>query len=330
MTSSTSPAPFVDAVPDAAQLHALLSRYRTCEFATITRSGVPAAWPAVCLVAPDARSIVLTTCIGLPLKAFNVRRDPRVALLFSDPTGAGPDALPQVLVQGTAVCPDEIRTSPAGLEDYWTQLAERQPSSRALSSSTLMHPVLDFYYMRLVITVTPETVTVRPPLVRTQPPAAPGRMKKDGSVFGQVARRLSSYQDAVLATVPDAGLPDLRRVRVTSRSAQRDLHRVDATDPTATLPSGPANLLFHGHDAQIDQLRQIGVFGELTQDSAGAGFRPDRCVTTAEAKSPAVMIATMRRTRRSTRRYLAARGLERPTIPWAEYRALFAEMDRNG
>ena len=121
------PAPPADRL---AELHDIVSSYRTCEFATLNRAGLPFAWPAVCEIAPDGTGIVLTTCIGFPRKAINVRRDPRVALLFSDPTGTGRTDLPQVLVQGTAVCPEEIHTSPAGLESYWRQLWERQPSSK--------------------------------------------------------------------------------------------------------------------------------------------------------------------------------------------------------
>jgi hypothetical protein len=41
---------------------------------------------------------VITTSIGLPHKAYNVRRNPRVALLYSDPTGSGLDSRPEVLV----------------------------------------------------------------------------------------------------------------------------------------------------------------------------------------------------------------------------------------
>jgi len=320
--------PMAAPVQDPARLHALLSAYRTCEFATVTRAGVPATWPAVCLVAPDASSIVLTTSIGFPLKAFNVRRNPRVALLFSDPTGAGSGELPQVLVQGTAACPDEIRTSPRGMEEYWSQLASRQPSSRMYSAVPLLHPVFDFYYMRLVITVTPESVTVRPPLRRGAPTGVERVAKGDSSPFGQVARRLGGYPDAVFASVADGGFPELRRVRVAARTDTRDLDLVDATDPSAPLPSGQANLLFHAHDPQIDNLRQFGAFGRMADTDGGPAFSPDRVVTITEAASPGAMIDAMRQAHRSTRGYLKSRGLERPAIPWAEYTAIYAGSKR--
>ncbi len=58
-----------------------------------------------------------------------MRRDPRVALLFSDPTASGLAAPEQVLVQGTATCPDEIVTAPGPWPDLWLRIRERQPSS---------------------------------------------------------------------------------------------------------------------------------------------------------------------------------------------------------
>ena len=44
----------------------------------------------------------MTTGLGYPKKAKDARANPKVAMLFSDPTGSGLDDPPQVLVQGTA------------------------------------------------------------------------------------------------------------------------------------------------------------------------------------------------------------------------------------
>ena len=198
---------------NVAVLTDVAAAYRTCEFATMTRAGVPIAWPAVCLASSDGAGITLTTSVALPRKAINIRRDPRVALLFSDATGTGRADLPQVLVRGTASCPEEIRTSPAGLEEYWLRLWERQPEA-VDTSNALMRRVMDFYFFRLVITVTPQDVVVRPQVARrpAAPPPAPARA--DASPWAETVRRLSGYQDAVLGTASGSALPDLRRVRV--------------------------------------------------------------------------------------------------------------------
>ena len=57
-------------------------------------------------------------------------------------------------------------TSPAWLEEYWLRLWERQPGTVDVSSA-LTRRLLDFYYFRLVITVTPHAIRTRRPLART-------------------------------------------------------------------------------------------------------------------------------------------------------------------
>jgi len=64
----------------------------------------------------------------------NVRRDGRVALLFSDPTGSGHSNPAQIFIRGIAECPPELTTSPAALEEFWSMLFWRQPSSRGRPS----------------------------------------------------------------------------------------------------------------------------------------------------------------------------------------------------
>src|SRR6187431_2357259 len=85
----------------------IVDRYRTCEFATVTRSGVPIAWPTTSVHRPDG-TLAISTSIGLAQKALNIRRNPDVALLFSNSTASGLQEATQVLVQGSADCPDEI------------------------------------------------------------------------------------------------------------------------------------------------------------------------------------------------------------------------------
>lgn len=58
---------------------------------------------------------------------------------------------------------DEIMTGPQDTEDYWRMLFERQPHSRAYFLPPLRR-VMDWYYLRLLITVTPDQVVVRPPM----------------------------------------------------------------------------------------------------------------------------------------------------------------------
>jgi hypothetical protein len=81
-----------------------------------------------------------------------------VSLLFSDPTGSGLDNPPAVLVQGTATADDEIVTAGGDLEAHWRLVGSRQPASRWFSASAPARWFPDWYYMRLLIYVTPRRV----------------------------------------------------------------------------------------------------------------------------------------------------------------------------
>src|SRR5205823_1019011 len=95
---------------------------------------------------------------GLPQKAFNVRRNPRVALLFSDPTGSGLTRPAAVLVQGDAEAPDEVDVEIRGFETELRRVFERQPASAFYSANPLMRALFDWYYMRLMLFVTPRRI----------------------------------------------------------------------------------------------------------------------------------------------------------------------------
>jgi hypothetical protein len=247
-----------------------------------------------------------------------------VALLFSDPTGSGREDLPQVLVQGTAHCPDEIRTSPQGLESYWRDLWRRQPGSSAYGSTPFDRWLFDFYYMRLVITVTPTRVTTSPPLVRAAPLRGPQPARRDDSAYAQVTRQLSGYSDGVLATVVRDEPPVLRRVRPVADPSTGTLLLKEA-DPAGLTAARSANLLLHRHDEQLGRLRQLGSVGAIEAGEEHIALRPTRVLAGAMATTPLSLARTLRRLRGTTQRYLDRRGLSRPAIPWGDYHRLASE-----
>lgn len=292
----------------------LLDAYRTCELLTVGRDGTPIAWPTVALPRPDG-TIRISTSIGLPRKAFNVRRDERVALLFSDPTGSGLAAPPQVLVQGTAVCPDEIVTSPEPWADLWLRIRAAQPSS-AYHRVPVLRGIMDWYYMRLLITVTPTSVTTTDPY-RPQPPTvAPAT---GSSAFASAVRRMPAFGGAVLCAYDSDGHPTMRRVHPRAGSG------VFHVETGTRLSVGRASLLWHSHDAELSALRAFVVTGDLTGDGPSWTLTPSRYVSTADAMGPIAMIRTVARLRRAAAGYLARRNLSRPSIPWSAY----AETERS-
>ena len=100
------------------EVEEVFGEFRTCEFSTLARDGTPITWPTVTLWQPQEGRFLLTTSIALAQKALNIRRDPRVSLLFSNPTASGLQNPPAVLVQGDALVEDDVRTSLSGFEDY--------------------------------------------------------------------------------------------------------------------------------------------------------------------------------------------------------------------
>lgn len=136
----------------------IVQNYRTCELSTLSKDGAPSTWPLCARYLPDGR-FLLTTSIGMPQKAFNIRRDARVSLLFSEPTGSGVQGPGALLVQGSARCDDRIVSDVSAIPEVAQYFVEtifaRQPSGTFMSSFVgrrLFWP----YYMRLLIYVTPE------------------------------------------------------------------------------------------------------------------------------------------------------------------------------
>lgn len=137
---------------------AVFHNFRTCELATLARDGAPQTWPTIPFHRHEDGRFLVTTSVGLPQKAYNVRRDGRVSLLFSDATASGLTHPPTVLVKGKAVCPETVSTSLDGFEDALARVLKSQPSSAIYSSNPVMRYLMDWYYVRLSIYVTPRRI----------------------------------------------------------------------------------------------------------------------------------------------------------------------------
>nr|WP_246315689.1 FAD-binding protein [Kineococcus aurantiacus] len=301
--------------------------FLTAEMATLGRDGTPVAWPVVAFPDPVTGHLTVTTSIGLPVKAFNVRRDARVSLLFSDPTGsARPDA-PQVLVRGRATCPDVVHADPRGLEDYWRRLFERQPAG-AGGSRRATRALMGWYYLRLVITVVPEDVELRP---------APGgdgsplgsllevpRRRRGGTVDERLQRVLARerHRTAVLSWAAADGSPRSARVGLLDGPGSGEGFLLDVPEREAVV-AGPATLLAHSHDEQLWNQRVTGAWGAVQPTADGWRFTPRRLAPKFPT-SPLGVLAFARRARGTADRYLQRRGLAHPAVDWDAYEALHA------
>jgi hypothetical protein len=300
--------------PSPPDLAKAVDPYRTCEFATVTRAGTPIAWPTVTWYDETTGTFTVTTSIALPTKAVNVRREPRVSMLFSDPTGSGRSTLPQVLVRGRAACPDVIRTDPTGLEAYWTRLYERQPAGKMYGANTLTRRLMDWYYFRLVISVTPDSVETREPLPEAGP--LPSGSGGDDAATRRTFAQLSHYRSGVLSWIDGDGGPRSTRVRpVPSRNGRL------AVGEHESLRPGPASLLCHAHDEQLWSQRSFVTVGRLDRDDAGWTFICERTID-GTSTHPLRAIRAFRRARSTADRYLTNRNLPRPAVAWDAFAAL--------
>ncbi|WP_084729764.1 pyridoxamine 5'-phosphate oxidase family protein [Streptacidiphilus neutrinimicus] len=299
----------------------VLDAYRTCEFATLGRDGTPIAWPTAARRREDG-TLLVTTSVAFAQKALNVRRDGRVALLFSEPTGSGHDAPPQIVVTGRAVCSDDVTGSPRGAEEYWRTLFERQPHSRAYVRRPV-RSLMDWYYLRLLITVTPEQAAVRSPL---PPTFKPPRGTAAAGLVG--AEQLAQYPTAVLAARDSTGAPVLARTRPAPAPAG-DGFTLRLPDDCPAVP-GPASLLVHRHDERLNGMHNAVVRGVLRATGDGWALAPQRVVEPIGTGSPGDALRVLRQVRGATRRYFDRRGLERPRVHWDEFRSLAAPSRRPG
>ncbi|MFJ3671241.1 pyridoxamine 5'-phosphate oxidase [Streptomyces sp. NPDC090106] len=290
----------------------VLDAYRTCEFVTLGRDGTPLTWPTAVRRREDG-TLLLSTSLAFAQKALNVRRDGRVALLFSDPTGSGLDHAPQIFVGGRAECPDAIMTGPQGAEEYWQMLFERQPHSRSYLAAP-MRRLMDWYYLRLLITVTPEQLTVRSPLQPLTPPE-PG---PPSPLLG--AAQLARFPTAVLGARDASGAPVLARTRPV---ATDDGFTVVLPADCAATP-GPASLLVHRHDERLNHMHNALVRGQLRENGDGWLLVPSKVIEPMGSGRPTDAIRVLRHTRQATNRYLERRGLQRPRVQWDEFRKLSA------
>lgn len=146
----------------------VMEDFLTAEFTTISRSGYPVTWPVLPSLEKHSFHLAVASSIGLPQKALNIRRDPRVCLLYSDPTGSGLIDPPTVRVQGVATADDRVLTSLDGIGDPAitdafrrdsVRLLRRQPAVGIYTSNGLFRRLMDWYFLRLLIVIEPITIS---------------------------------------------------------------------------------------------------------------------------------------------------------------------------
>jgi hypothetical protein len=270
-------------------------RYLTSEFVTIDAAGRPIVWPVTPYFRADEGCIDVTTGVGYPKKADDAARNPRVALLFSDPTGSGVERAPMVLVQGIARVDDSDPA--ANRERYEREMAAKLPALHALAPTGPLKRFFSWYYDRIYLHVRPERVYVladgdtdsEPTLydahveeVRSGHNEEPeeGHAPPEGGldVWDPRLDRLGREDaTAVLAIVGPDGFPFAVRVPVRADAASCVVH-IEADPVGAPIEAGPACLCAHSHADDLTWQRSFQVRGDLIERDGRLVLHPHRVV----------------------------------------------------
>ena len=266
--------------------------FLTTELTTIDGRGQPITWPVNPYYSAGAACISVTTGIGYPKKARDAERNPKVSLLFSDPTGSGIDRAPMVLVQGWAHVDDEDLE--ANRERYIRDATAKHPALAPRSSASRS---FDWYFKRIYVDVRPERVylwpggdaTNEPELLDShmeevrsghdeEPEAPPPPPEGGGHAWHDRIEELGRrYRTGVLSVVAPDGFPFSVRVPVGADRRSRLIH-LDDEPVGAPLQPGLACLTAHDHDPGFDWHRNFQVRGDLVEHGDGWALVPHRVV----------------------------------------------------
>jgi Pyridoxamine 5'-phosphate oxidase len=313
------------------EVQQVFDRFVTTEFTTVDPRGQPITWPLTPYYTPGDLCIDVTTGLGYPKKAKDARANPKVSLLFSDPTGSGLDDAPQVLVQGMADVDD--RDLDANRERYRREILEKLPATRRDMPPKIFERLLDWYYTRIYVHVRPERVYVwsdgdvsrEPQLydahleeVRSghdEEPDAPHAGTEGGSIaWDERLDELGTrYPEAVVSLVAPDGFPFAVRVPIAvDRSARR--LRLGGAPVGVPWQPGLACVTAHDHSADFRWQRNFQVRGDLVEEDGAWAVIPHKLIGGFELPPGTLVervrlnLRKMRRYRKVAKRELAERG----------------------
>jgi hypothetical protein len=270
-------------------------RFVTCEYTTVDSRQQPITWPVTPYYRAGAPTIDVTTGLGYPKKAADARRNPRVSLLFSDPTGSGIDTGIRVLIHGTAEVDD--RDLVANRERYWRESWEKLPGMRDAHPPGFVRGLFNWYYTRVYVKVRPERVFLWPQgehgtepdvlgarveEVRSGHTSEPEQGHADAAGGGlawdsRIEELGARHPTAVLSWVAPDGFPLAVRVPVRPQAERRRV-LIEAEPAGLPLLKGRACLTAHAHDAEFSWQRNFQVRGDLVRTDDGWALVPHRLV----------------------------------------------------
>ena len=277
------------------EVQQVFDSFVTTEYTTVDRRGQPVCWPVTPYYALGDPCIDVTTALGYPKKALDAKANPKVALLFSDPTGCGMERAPQVLVQGIAEV--DHADLDANRERYQRESLEKLPGSSELLPPRFVQGAFSFYFTRLYVHVRPERVYVWPEGDVTREPTlfdahleevrsghdeepdAPLAPAEGGVAAwdGRMHELGDRYSDAVLSLVAPDGFPFSVRVPISVDAGARRV-RIGGGALGVPVQPGLACLTAHDHGEDFTWQRNFQVRGDLVEEDGGWVLVPHRLI----------------------------------------------------
>lgn len=274
------------------ELRGAFERALTCEYASLTRAGGPVTMPATPYLGTG--TIDVSTGLTYPAKAERARRNPRVALLFADPVGAGESRAPVVLVQGHAAVRDADLQ--ANTDRYVRSSMTKLPAATKGQPKFLLRRMA-FYYARIWVEITPLRIrwwqdrdlaeaprdwrAREDQRLGVSDPAPPGRQPPAWLDPPQqwreiAARALDALPFADLTVLDADGYPMC--VPVTPGSLVGDEVALWLGSGAPALAEGPACLTVHGHDEDFTGQENHTLVGSLVGGADGPRLRIERAL----------------------------------------------------
>jgi hypothetical protein len=326
-TQQHAAAPFAELPED---VRIVLTGSLVCEYASLTKDGRPITWAVVPYVG-SAGTLDVSTGLTYPEKAERARRNPHVALQFSDPVGLPPGEHPVVLVEGLAAVRDADLQ--ANTDRYVRESLARTSGFDRMP--WLFVRRLDWYFARIWIEVSPERITWWPrgdltaqpttwvapgPVASASDPAprgerAPRRPVRAEPDWTVVAARAEHLGPPVLTTSV-AGRP----IPVRAVSVERIPTGYRLELPVgAAAAEGPACLTFHRAGVGLAWQENVVLVGSTAVSDRTATVTveralPDWSITGSSRRRAQGFLRHNRRLKPQLHAEAARRGQPVPTV----------------
>jgi hypothetical protein len=263
-------------LPYPSELLPIFQKSITCEYATLTAKGEPITVPVTPYMGENTLDV--STGLTYPTKAERPRRNPKVALLYSDPVGSGLQNPAIVLVYGHAAVRDaNLQTNTDRYVAY---------TYKALSMPPFMLRRFRFYFARIWVEVTPLKILWWPnrdldaapqrwdaPAGLALPPSDPA---PTGKSLGSWQAAPQDWREGAAYAAQNLGTPILTVVdadgypvpfRVKSAQLLTEGFQLEIGRGAPTPAAGKACLTFHTHPEIFTGQENMIFVGEMRPDN---------------------------------------------------------------